>query len=175
MRTRIDAVVRKGALLHDIGKLGISQEILAKPARLSPEEFEIVKSHPQLGASLLEKSPHLRPLISIVSQHHEFYSGEGYPNKLAGNQISIEARIVSVADAIEAMSSDRPYRKSRSIEYIMNELRQYSGTQFDPVVAEMAIKILRETESQKSIEKAIGLEQAQLQNPSPQLRSFDAA
>ena len=168
-------LVRKGALLHDIGKLGISQEILAKPARLSPEEFEIVKSHPQLGASLLEKSPHLRPLISIVSQHHEFYSGEGYPNKLAGNQISIEARIVSVADAIEAMSSDRPYRKSRSIEYIMNELRQYSGTQFDPVVAEMAIKILRETESQKSIEKAIGLEQAQLQNPSPQLRSFDAA
>ena len=168
-------LVRKGALLHDIGKLGISQEILAKPARLSPEEYEIIKAHPKLGASLLEKSPHLRPLIPIVSQHHEFYNGEGYPNKLAGNQISIEARIVSVADAMEAMSSDRPYRKSRSIEYIMDELRHNSGTQFDPLVAETAIKILREMESKKSIEKAIGLEQAQLQNSSTQLRSFDAA
>ena len=147
-------LVRKGSLLHDIGKLGISQEILAKPARLTSEEYEVIKTHPKLGAALLEKSPHLRPLIPIVHHHHEFYNGEGYPDKIAGNQIAIEARIVSVADAIEAMSSDRPYRKSRNTEYIIEELKRCSGTQFDPLVTEAAIQILNEMEDAKVYRKS---------------------
>ena len=156
-------LVRKGGLLHDIGKLGISQDILAKPARLTPEEYQEIKTHPNLGANLLEKSPHLRPLIPIVSQHHEFYDGEGYPSKLAGNQIAIEARIISVADAIEAMSSDRPYRKARTLEYIIEELRRCSHTQFDPLVTEAAVAILKEREADRVTEKAIKRAEAQRQ------------
>jgi len=168
-------LIRKGSLLHDIGKLGISQDILAKPTHLTSEEYEVIKTHPNLGAALLEKSPYLRQLIPIVRHHHEFYNGKGYPDKVAGNQIAIEARIVSVADAIEAMSSDRPYRKARSIEYIMEELQRCSSTQFDPLVTEAAIKILKEMESAEITEKAIEHAKAQLQKSPTHLQSFDAA
>lgn len=117
-----------------------------------------------MGASLLEKSPHLRPLIPIVSQHHEFYDGNGYPNKISGNQISIEARIVSVADAIEAMSSDRPYRKARDMDYIINELKRCSGSQFDPLVVDEAIKLLMEMEDEKDTEEAVRQAEMQIRN-----------
>ncbi len=168
-------LVRKGSLLHDIGKLGISQDILSKPNRLTLEEYTIIKTHPAIGASLLAKSPHLRSLIPIVGQHHEFYNGEGYPNRLSGTQISIEARIVSVADAIEAMSSDRPYRKARPTEQIVEELQRCSGKQFDPLVVDTAIKILNELESAKLTEQAVEYAKVQIEKPSTQLRSFDAA
>ena len=168
-------LVRRGSLLHDIGKLGISQEILAKPAPLTPDEYEIIKTHPNLGAALLEKSPHLRPLIPIVRHHHEFYNGEGYPDEISENQITIEARIVSVADAIEAMSSDRPYRKARSTEDIIEEIQRCANTQFDPLVANTAIQILKEMESAKYTEEAIEYAKTEHQKSTPQLRSFDAA
>ena len=168
-------LVRKGSLLHDIGKLGISQDILSKPNRLTLEEYTIIKTHPAIGASLLAKSPHLRSLIPIVGQHHESYNGEGYPNRLSGTQISIEARIVSVADAIEAMSSDRPYRKARPTEQIVEELQRCSGKQFDPLVVNTAIKILNELESAKLTEQAVEYAKVQIEKPSTQLRSFDAA
>jgi diguanylate cyclase (GGDEF)-like protein/putative nucleotidyltransferase with HDIG domain len=135
-------LIRRAGLLHDIGKLGISKEILTKPARLTPREFEIIKTHPILGSELLKNSPSLRSLIPIVRHHHEFYNGEGYPDKLSGNQIPIEARIVAVADAIEAMISDRPYRKALKPQDIIDELNKHSGTQFDPLVVREAIKIL---------------------------------
>ena len=135
-------LVRKGSLLHDIGKIGISQDILAKPSKLTPKEFNDIQKHPTLGATLLEKSPHLRPMVPIVRYHHEFFDGNGYPEGLAGNQIPIEARIVSVADAIEAMASDRPYRKARDKEYIIGELKRCSGTQFDPQVVDKAVSLL---------------------------------
>jgi diguanylate cyclase (GGDEF)-like protein/putative nucleotidyltransferase with HDIG domain len=168
-------LVRKGSLLHDIGKLGISQDILAKPAHLTSEEYDVIKRHPGLGAALLEKSPHLRPLIPIVRQHHEFFDGKGYPDKISGNQISIEARIVSIADAIEAMSSDRPYRKARSTAYIIQELERWSGTQFDPLVTEMAIQILREMESAKITAEAVEYAKAKIQKSPTHLQSFDTA
>jgi putative nucleotidyltransferase with HDIG domain len=168
-------LVRRGSLLHDIGKLGISEEILAKPAPLTAKEYKTIKTHPNLGAALLEKSSHLRPLIPIVRHHHEFYNGEGYPDKISGNQIVIEARIVSVADAIEAMSSDRPYRKARPIEYIIEELQRCSSTQFDPLVVSTAIQILQEMESAKHTEEAIEYAKAEHQKSTPHLRSFDAA
>lgn len=138
------------------------------------DEYSIIKNHPAIGTSLLQKSLHLRTLIPIVSQHHEFYNGEGYPNRLAGNQISIEARIVSVPDAVEAMSSDRPYRRARPIDYIIKELQRCAGTQFGPHVADVAIKILKEMESEKLTEQAIEYANLQRQRPAPRLRPSDA-
>jgi diguanylate cyclase (GGDEF)-like protein/putative nucleotidyltransferase with HDIG domain len=132
-------LIRKGALLHDIGKLGISEEILRKPSRLTTEEYEIMKRHTTIGAGLVEKSPALRPLVPMVRHHHEFFDGKGYPDKLKGSQIPIEARIVALADAIEAMSSERPYRKAFALPAVINEIKRCAGTQFDPLIVEVAI------------------------------------
>jgi putative nucleotidyltransferase with HDIG domain len=141
-------LIRKGSLLHDVGKLGISMDILAKPEKLSPEEYEVIKRHPEIGARLLEKNPSLRSLIPIVRHHHEFYNGQGYPDGLSDHKIPIEARIVSLADAMEAMASDRPYRKARKTQYIIDEIKKFSGSQFDPKVVEKAV-ILLEAEKKK--------------------------
>lgn len=139
-------LIRKGSMLHDIGKLGIPLEILSKPASLSPKEYEIIKRHPEVGARVLGMNPSLRVLIPIVRHHHERFDGLGYPSGLAGNQIPIEARILTVADAIEAMASDRPYRKALRRGYIINELKRFSGTQFDPQVVELAIQLFESSE-----------------------------
>jgi putative nucleotidyltransferase with HDIG domain len=135
-------LIRKAALLHDIGKLGISDHILTKPSRLTIQEYEVMKRHAILGANLMEKSPSLRSLMPIVRHHHEFFNGTGYPDKLKGNQIGIEARIVAIADAIEAMLSDRPYRKAFELDEVIREVKRYTGSQFDPLVAESAIRLL---------------------------------
>jgi putative nucleotidyltransferase with HDIG domain len=134
-------LIRKAGLLHDIGKLGISMEILTKPGKLTAAEYEIIKEHAAMGGDLVKNSPSLRPLVSIIRHHHEYFNGKGYPDQLSGNQISIEARIISVADAIEAMTSDRPYRKSLNQEQVLEQLIKYSGSQFDPIVVEAAKKI----------------------------------
>jgi len=135
-------LIRKGALLHDIGKLGIPNEILAKPSRLTAEEYEVMKRHSILGAELVDRSPSLRPLIPIIRHHHEFFNGMGYPDQLRGSQISIEARIVAIADAIEAMSSDRPYRKSLKPAGVVNEIKRHAGSQFDPIVVDAAVRMI---------------------------------
>jgi putative nucleotidyltransferase with HDIG domain len=135
-------LIRKGSLLHDIGKLGIPIELLGKPCRLTPDEYEVVKRHAVMGAELIQKSPSLHSLIPMVRHHHEFFNGMGYPDKLVGAQIPLEARIVSVADAIEAMSSERPYRKAFSASAIVNEMRAQAGRQFDPLVVEAAIQMI---------------------------------
>jgi diguanylate cyclase (GGDEF)-like protein/putative nucleotidyltransferase with HDIG domain len=135
-------LIRKGALLHDLGKLGISKDLLSKPARLTPEEYEVIKRHASLGAELMQKSPSLRSLVPIVRHHHEFYNGKGYPDKLVGNQIPIEARIVSLADAIDAMSTDRPYRKAINMRAVVNEIQAHAGTQFDPLAVEAAVQLI---------------------------------
>ncbi len=155
-------LIRKGSLLHDVGKLGISMEILAKPGSLSDLEYKDIKSHPEIGARVLAKNPSLRLLIPIVRHHHEFYNGQGYPDGLSGHKIPIEARIVSLADAIEAMASDRPYRKARKIQHIIDEIKKYSGTQFDPNAVEHAV-ILLESEkiketSYKTVETLFALQ-----------------
>ena len=135
-------LVRKGGLLHDVGKLGIPQEILAKPARLTDDEYDKVKRHAALGAELLKKSHSLTQLIPIIRHHHEYYNEKGYPDQLAGNDISIDARIVAVSDAIEAMSSDRPYRKGLKREMVKDEIKKNAGSQFDPDVVVAALKML---------------------------------
>jgi putative nucleotidyltransferase with HDIG domain len=137
-------LVRKGGLLHDIGKLGVPMEILTKPAKLTREEYEVVKEHAALGGDLVKGSPSLRPIASIIRHHHEYFDGRGYPDGLAGNKIAIEARIVAVADAIEAMSSDRPYRKALNLGQVIEELNRYSGSQFDPLVVSAAKKMLEQ-------------------------------
>jgi diguanylate cyclase (GGDEF)-like protein/putative nucleotidyltransferase with HDIG domain len=135
-------MIRKAGLLHDIGKLGMPSEILAKPGRLTSEEYEIIKGHAALGAELVIKSPSLRPLVPMIRHHHEHYDGRGYPDRIAGNQISIEARIIAVADALEAMTSNRPYRKALDQARVVKELLDHAGSQFDPLVAQTAITML---------------------------------
>lgn len=136
-------LVRKAGLLHDIGKLGISEAILFKPESLSYSEYQLVKSHASLGADILEKSRSLGNLIPIIRYHHEWYNGNGYPEGLRGNDIPLEARIVAVADAIEAMASDRPYQHGRTQEEILSELQKQAGTQFDPFVVNAFVELVR--------------------------------
>ena len=137
-------LIRKAGLLHDIGKLGIPEHILFKPARLSGEEYELIKNHSKFGAELLSKSKSLRILVPAVHHHHERYDGLGYPDRLKDGAIPIEARILALADAIEAMASDRPYRTGMSADEILDEIRMYKGTQFDPLVVDAFIRIIHE-------------------------------
>jgi putative nucleotidyltransferase with HDIG domain len=126
------AVIRLGALLHDIGKIGLADEILQKPTPLSPDEFEQIKRHPALGARILRQVSFLEPHLPIVELHHERPDGHGYPFGLRGDEVPLAARIVHVADAYDAMTSARAYRPARPLGAAVAELRLYSGTQFDP-------------------------------------------
>jgi putative nucleotidyltransferase with HDIG domain len=136
--------IRKASLLHDIGKLGIPESILSKPATLTSEEYDVVKIHPQLGAEILMASRALESLIPIVRHHHERYDGTGYPEGLAGEAIPLEARIVALADAVESMASDRPYRRALDEAAIRLELLANAGTQFDPRVVQAFLEYLDE-------------------------------
>lgn len=133
--------IRQAALLHDIGKIGISEEILHKPDQLSPEEYLIVKSHVTLGAELLDTCQGLRHLSPFVKHHHEWWNGTGYPDRLQREQIPLEARILAVCDAVEAMASDRPYNRALSLDRIIVELRRCAGVQFDPDLVEVFVKV----------------------------------
>lgn len=128
--------LRDSLLLHDIGKLGIPDGLLRKSGPLTPEEWKIMRRHPQMGAELLRQFDLLEEISNIVHSHHEHYDGSGYPRGLAGNEIPIEARIISIADAWHAMCEDRVYRRAVSIEDAAAELRRYSGTQFDPEIVD---------------------------------------
>jgi putative nucleotidyltransferase with HDIG domain len=125
-------LIRIGTPLHDIGKIGIDDSILRKPDRLTPEEIEIMKTHTTMGADILATVPDLLPSIPIVRSHHERWDGEGYPDRLAGEKIPRLARLVAVADAYDAMTSDRPYRKGMPPEVAYLEMQRQSGKQFDP-------------------------------------------
>jgi diguanylate cyclase (GGDEF)-like protein/putative nucleotidyltransferase with HDIG domain len=138
-------LVRRGGLLHDIGKLGIALELLSKPSSFTPEEYEEIKRHASLGATLVEKNLFLRALSPMIRHHHEHYNGQGYPDGLKANDIPIESRILAVADAIDAMAYDRPYRKGLSVDAIVSELKRQKGAQFDPLVVEVAAMFLTGT------------------------------
>ncbi len=124
-------VLRLGALLHDIGKIGISDAVLRKPGPLTPEEYTAIREHPSLGARILRSVPFLAPHISIVELHHERPDGEGYPHRLRGSETPMLARIVHVADAFDAITSARAYRRARGSSQAMRELWRHAGTQFD--------------------------------------------
>lgn len=142
--------IRTGTPLHDIGKIGIDDAILRKPGRLSAEEYEIMKSHTTKGVDILVNVPDLEPILPIVRSHHERWDGHGYPQGLVGEEIPLLARIVTVADAFDAMTTDRSYRKRMPPEVAFAELENQSGRQFDPncVAAFLRIqdKILKEME-----------------------------
>ena len=123
-----------GALLHDIGKIGVPDAILRKPAALTPEEWDKMKLHPQHGQKILRHIPFLEGAAQLVAQHHEKWDGSGYPYGLRGEDIDLNARIFAVADAFDAMISDRVYRRGRSYEDALAELEKHAGTQFDPLV-----------------------------------------
>lgn len=134
-----------GTLLHDIGKLAISDAILLKPGPLTPEEYETVKQHPVFGYDVLKNNTYLDNAIKIIRYHHERWDGNGYPYNLEGNQIPYLARICSVADAAAAMAEDRPYRKALAPAAIITEIARNSGTQFDPAIVAAFIRIADET------------------------------
>ena len=134
--------LHRAALLHDIGKLGIQAAIIDKPGSLSDEEYKKIKSHPEIGARILEPIEEYKPLIPIVIQHHERFDGGGYPNGLAGNEIHLGARILTVADVFDSMISDRPYREGMPFEKVMEIMREERGRQFDPRVVDALINII---------------------------------
>ncbi len=135
--------VKYAGLLHDVGKIGVSELILNKPGKLSLEEFEEIKKHPGLGARILSDVPFLKPLVSMILHHHEYYDGSGYPEGLSGESIPHGARILGVCDAFEAMTSHRPYRKAMTSERAMSILDENKGRQFDPAIAETFLQLLR--------------------------------
>jgi putative nucleotidyltransferase with HDIG domain len=136
-------LVKYAGLLHDIGKIGISENILNKTAKLTPQEFDEIKKHPELGARIISDVPFLKSLVPMVLHHHEFYNGNGYPMRISGNAIPFGARILSVADAYEAMTSNRPYRKSLSKEIALGILKEERGKQFDPLIVDAFMEIMQ--------------------------------
>jgi len=131
------------SLLHDTGKVDIPVEILTKTAKLTPEEYDIIKKHPVKGAQILRPLQILRPVIPIIMHHHEKYNGTGYPSRLKKGQIPLGARIMAVADAFEAMVYGRPYRERMDIASAIKEIKKKIGTQFDPKVVESFLKVIK--------------------------------
>jgi putative nucleotidyltransferase with HDIG domain len=136
------AVLHRGGLLHDLGKLGIPPEILDKPGRLTPEETRIMQGHVTLGARILEPIAAYAEVIPILLQHHESFDGSGYPVGLAGEAIDLGARIFGVADVFDALLSDRPYRRGLDREEVIRYIRDRSGRQFDPRVVEAFLEVM---------------------------------
>jgi len=131
-------------LLHDVGKIGIRDAVITKPERLTPEEYDEIRRHPEIGARILEPVDFLREVAPCVRHHHEWYDGSsrGYPDRLRGDQIPLPSRIILVADTIEAMTSDRPYRRALPLDVVFTELTKYAGSQFDPMVVDAAVRLL---------------------------------
>ena len=135
------ATLRRGALLHDIGKIGVPDHILRKPGPLTENEWYTMKTHPDLGAKIIANIPFLEEVAVIIRAHHERWDGNGYPEGLAGEQIPLGARIFAVADSFDAMTSDRPYRRGRQLDEALLEIERCSATQFDPQVVQAFLAV----------------------------------
>lgn len=133
--------IERGALLHDIGKIGVPDSILYKPGPLNDQEWEVMKQHPIDGYRMCMKVELLQPAAPIVLHHHERWDGKGYPHGLSGEQIPLGARLFAIADTLDAITSDRPYRKAQSFEKACEEIEQCSGKQFDPTIVEIFLAI----------------------------------
>ena len=133
--------IRRGAILHDVGKIGVPDAILRKPGKLDAAEWDEMKKHPEMGYRMLRHVPFLEPALDIVLSHQERWDGSGYPRGLHGETIPLGARIFAAVDTFDAMTSDRPYRAALSIEAARDEIRKFSGVQFDPRVARAFLSI----------------------------------
>jgi response regulator RpfG family c-di-GMP phosphodiesterase len=138
--------LKYAAILHDIGKIGIPDMILNKPAKLTAKEFAIIQTHPEKGAGIIRQIKYLGPVVPLVLYHQERYDGKGYPAGLKGDEIPLESRIVAVLDAYDAMTTDRIYRKALEREQALRELRRNAGTQFDPKVVDAFLEVIAERE-----------------------------
>lgn len=139
-------VVRNAGLLHDIGKVGIPESVLSKPGFLSQEEYEIMKSHVTQSINIIKHIPNLIDTVPIVISHHERYDGKGYPRGIRGENIPVLGRVICIADAFDAMTTDRPYRKGLSLEQAIFELKKNAGTQFDPMLVDLFIELAQSGE-----------------------------
>ena len=138
--------IRYAAAMHDVGKIGIKDSILNKQGKLTDEEYEEIKKHPEIGYTMLKKIKFLSHIANDVLHHQERYDGKGYPSGLSGENIPIASRIIAVIDTFDAMTTDRPYRKALPTEAALEELKKNSGTQFDPKVVEAFLKVVNSTE-----------------------------
>jgi putative nucleotidyltransferase with HDIG domain len=136
--------LRVTGLVHDIGKITVPAEILARPGRLSEVELEMVRTHAQQGYEILREVDFPWPVAEVVLQHHERMNGSGYPRGLSGEQICLEARIVAVADVVESMASHRPYRPGLGIDAALAEIESGAGTLYDPAVAAVCVRLFRD-------------------------------
>ncbi|HID87618.1 MAG TPA: HD domain-containing protein [Anaerolineae bacterium] len=142
-KERIEGIRVAGGL-HDIGKINVPAEILSKPGRISDIEFSLIKMHPKAGYDILKRMEFPWPVAQIVLQHHERMDGSGYPQGLVGADIILEARILAVADVVEAMSSHRPYRPAHGIGKALEEISQNRGILYDPEVADACLRLFTE-------------------------------
>ncbi|MCK4305104.1 MAG: HD-GYP domain-containing protein [Candidatus Eisenbacteria sp.] len=130
------------AILHDIGKIAISEQILKKPSKLTDKEFAVIRTHPERGCKVLEPIPQLRDALPAIRHHHERYNGTGYPDGLKGEDIPLLARIIAVADTYDAISSSRAYREAQPLDFALKEIRDCAGTQFDPDAAAAFLELI---------------------------------
>ena len=144
--------LKYASMLHDAGKADIPLEILTKTSKLTPREYKIIKRHPATGAYILRHLQILRPVIPIIMHHHEKYNGTGYPSRLKKGQIPLGARIMSVADAFEAMVYGRPYRERMDIPSALKEIKKKSGTQFDPKVVDAFLKVAKKIKTKRYLQ-----------------------
>ena len=134
------------ALFHDLGKIGVPEQVLNKPSRLEEDEFLIMKKHPELSSTILEDIPLFKDIALFAKHHHERYDGRGYPSKLKGDDIPLASRIILIADTFDAMTSTRPYRKGLPCQVAYDELEEFSGSQFDPEVVKHFISAMKKEE-----------------------------
>lgn len=137
------ARIVRGGLIHDIGKIGVSDAIIGKKGRLTDEEYEALKLHTVIGAEIVSQMPQFQELIPLVRHHHERWDGRGYPDGLKGEETTLGARIMGLADSVEAMLSDRPYQSTRSLTEVIAEVTRCSGSQFDPQVVEAFLTVTK--------------------------------
>lgn len=141
--------LKYASLLHDAGKVNIPTEILTKASQLTGEEYDIIKRHPAKSAEIIKHLLVLKPVVPIILHHHEKYDGTGYPSRFMKNQIPIGARVMSVADAFDAMVYGRPYKERVSVEDALEEIKKYSGTQFDPAIVKSLVKVFHNKKLKK--------------------------
>ena len=136
--------LQTAALIHDIGKINVPSDFLSRPGKLSTAAFEIIKSHPQVGFDIVHEIEFPWPVAQAILQHHERLDGSGYPGGLKGDEIILEARILAVADVVEAMASDRPYRAALGLEAALTEIESGSGRLFDTAVVDACLAVVAE-------------------------------